>query len=253
MIRITASLAALLALTPLAASAAPAPQPPRGRVAEYEASARLFGRAGPLEPFAELAERWQFEGREPFQALTLGSYGRAHRNLKLGVFYRAQKGARHDDDWVGDAAGVWGWRATGNRPENVVVLDASPRAALGGGAVASIKVRYEHNFTNGQRAVRLEPELAWFWLDGLTPRATAFLRHGTYLPLNFGEGSFYERSWYLGGLWHATPAFAVGPTVALRDVVWSTSSQYRAASGGDSYRTLYRAVVWGLTAVVRAR
>lgn len=253
MTRITASLAALLALAPIAASAAPVPQPPRGRVAEYEASARVFGRAGSLEPMAELYERWQFEGLRPFQSLTLGSYARAHRNLKLGVFYRAQKGARHDDDWTVDGAGVWGWRATGNRPENVVVLDATPRAALGKSLVASFKVRYEHNFTNTQRAVRLEPELAWFWLDGLTPRATVFARHGTYLPLNFGEGPFYERSWYLAGLWHATPDVSFGPSAALRDVIWSTSAAYRRASSGDSYRTLHRSVVWGLNLLVRTR
>lgn len=252
MTRTTASLAAILALAPLAASAAPAPEPPRGRVAEYEASARLFGRAGRLEPMAELFERWQFETLRPFQSLTLGSYARAHRNLKLGAFYRVQKGARHDDDWTNDTAGGWSWRQTGNRPENMIVLDATPRVALGRSFVAAFKVRYEHNFFDNHRAVRLEPELSWFWLDGLEARATVSLRHGEYIPLNFGDASVYERSWYLAGLWHATPDVSFGPTAALRDVVWSTSSAYRTASGGGSYRALHRSTVWGATAIIRA-
>ncbi|UPT74333.1 MAG: hypothetical protein M0D55_00860 [Elusimicrobiota bacterium] len=253
MTRTTASLSALLALAPLAAAAAPIPSVPRGRVAEYEAAARVFARAGRLEPLVELHERWQFEALRPYQSMTLGSYGRAHRNLKLGAFYRVQKGARHDDDWTNDAAGRWDWRATGNRPESMLIVDATPRAALGKSLVAALKVRYEHNFFNGQRAVRLEPELAWFWLDGLTPRATVAVRHGAYLPLNFGQTFYYERSWYLAGLWHAGSSVSVGPTVALRDAVWSTSSAWRAASAGDSYRTLRRSVVWGLHAVIRAK
>ena len=213
---------------------------------------RLFGRAGVLEPMADMTERWEFDGLRPSRALTLGTYARAHRNLKLGLFYRVQKGVRHDDDWMLGNPGEWFWRNTENRPENVVVLDATPRMSLGGPFTASFKVRYERNFFNNQSSVKLEPELAWFWLDGLAPKATVFLRHGTYLPLNFGEGSFYERWWYLAGLYHLGDAMSFGPSVAFRDVQWSTSSAYRTASGGDSYRTTRRSVVWGLTLIVRA-
>lgn len=250
MTRITASLLLLALLAP-AAAAAPAPAAPRGRVPGYEASARVMGRAGPLEPLADLTERWQFDGLRPYRELTLGSYGRVHRNLKLGVFYRVQAGARHDDDWVKDGAGQWFWQSTLNRPENVVVLDATPRASLGGGFVGSLKTRYEHNFFNGQSAVKLEPEVAWFLLDGLSPKATVFLRHGVYIPLNFGTGSFYERWWYLAGLWHASGTVSLGPSIALRDAVWTESAAFRSASGGGSYRVLHRSLVWGITALLR--
>ncbi|MCR4297050.1 MAG: hypothetical protein NUW21_16080 [Elusimicrobia bacterium] len=242
----------LLALAGSSALAAPAPPAPRGRVPEYEASARVMGRAGRLEPLADLTHRWQFEGLRPRRSLMLGAYGRAHRHLKLGVFYRVQTGARHDDDWTNDTAGAWFWRPTSNRPENILVLDATPRASLGGSFVGSLKVRWERNFFNGQSSLKLEPEVAWFWLEGLRPRATVFLRHGTYIPLDFGTGSFYERWWYVGGLWHPAPSVSVGPSVALRDVVWSTSSAFAASSNGGSYEILHRSLVWGLTVLIRA-
>lgn len=252
MIKTTASLL-FLALGVEAAFAAPAPAVPSGRLPEYEAAARVIGRSGRLEPLVDLTQRWQFDGMRPYRALTLGGYGRAHRNLKLGVFYRTQSGARHDDDWTNNGAGAWFWRPTTNRPESVVVVDATPRADLGGHFVGSLKVRYEHNFFNGQRSLKLEPEIAWFWLDGLTPKATIFVRHGTYVPLNFGTRSYYERWWYLAGLWHPMDAVSFGPSVALRDVVWTTSDAYRASSGGGTYRVLYRSIMWGLTLVIRAR
>jgi len=242
----------LLVLGAGSAFAAPVPSVPRGRLPEYEASVRVMGRAGKLEPLADLTERWQFERQRPSRSLTLGSYGRAHRNLKLGVFYQVQSGARRDDDWTNNGAGTWFWRPTTNRPESIVILDATPRASLGGRFVGALKVRYEHNFFNGQRSLKLEPELAWFWLDGLTPKATFFLRHGTYIPLNFGTRSYYERWWYLAGMYHAGAAVSVGPSVALRDTIWTESAAFRAASGGGGYRVLYRAIVWGLTVVIRA-
>lgn len=243
----------LLGLVAAPALAAPQPSVPRGRVAEYEASVRVMGRSGRLEPLADLTERWEFDGLRPRRSLTLGTYARAHRNLKLGVFYQAQTGARHDNDWTNNSAGTWFWRPTANRPENVAILDATPRVGLGGRFVGSLKMRYEHNFFNNQRSLKLEPELAWFWLSGLEPRATIFVRHGTYIPLNFGTRSFYERWWYLAGLWHARPSVSVGPSVALRDVVWTTSSAFSAAPGGGSYKVTRKSVVWGLTVLIRAR
>lgn len=248
----TIARAFLLLLLAPAAFGAPVPAVPRGRTAEYEASARLSLRSGRLEPLADLTGRWQFESQRPYRALMLGSYARVHRNLKLGAFYRLQNGARHDDDWVKDGLG-WRWRPTTNRPESVLVLDATPRASLGGSFVGSLKVRWESNLYNRQTTLKLEPEVAWFWLDGLAPKATVFLRHGTYVPLNFGTRSYYERWWYLGGLWHPATDVSLGPSVALRDVVWTGSSAYLAASRGASYRVTHRSVVWGFNALLRLR
>ncbi len=258
MTRITASLAAavLLGAVPSRAQLR-APEVPRGRPLEYEASARFFGRSGIVEPMVETSARWQYDGRRPFRSATAGAYARAARRLKLGVFWRVQYGARHDDDWIREGPGRWSWRETGRRPENVLILDATPRtelAFLPGRWTASLKLRWEHNTFNQEGTAKFEPELAWFWMDGLPPRATVFLRHGAYLPLNFGGRRVYERWWYLAGLWHAAPGVSVGPSVALRDEFWNTSNEFRsAAPPGVQYRALYRSVVAGLTVVGRWR
>jgi outer membrane receptor protein involved in Fe transport len=233
------------------------PEAPHGRRPEYETSVRMLGKAGPLEPMADLSGRWQYETLRPARSLTMGAYTRAHKNLKLGLFWRVQSGMRHDDDWVNPAPGVWEWRNTFNRPEQVLVLDASPRVMLpflpGGKWTGSLKVRYEHNFFNSQRSLKLEPELAWFWMEGLNPVATVFARYEHYKPLNFGErGKFYERWWYLAGLWHANPDVSLGPSVALRDELWTASTDYRTATNGGSYKSLWRSWMLGFTVVLRA-
>lgn len=246
--------ACLLACAALA-SAAPSPESPRGREAEYETSQALFGRAGFLEPMARAAQRWQYDGLHPYRDLTVGSYARVEKHLKVGAFYRLQYGARHDDDWKNDAPGQWSWRDTTDRPESVLVLDATPRASLpflpGGGWVGSLKVRYERNFFNGQNTLFLAPELAWFWMDGLQPRATFFLRYETWAPLNFGETRVYERWWYLAALWHARPWLSLGPSIALRDETWSTSAEFKQKNPGADYKVQYRSWVPGFALVAR--
>jgi hypothetical protein len=238
-----------------AAAGAPSPEAPRGRAVEYESSQALFGRAGAFEPLARAAERWQFDGLHPYKELTLGSYARVERHLKLGAFYRLQYGARHDDDWKNDAPGRWSWRDTTDRPESVLILDATPRAALpflpGGNWVGSLKVRGEHNLFNGQSSLLVAPELAWFWMDGLQPRATVFLRFESWFPLDFGETTVRERWWYLAGLWHARPWLSVGPSLALRDETWSTSAQFAAKNPGADYKVQWRSWMPGFELVAR--
>jgi hypothetical protein len=253
-----AARAALCALACGAASpslAAPSPEAPRGRPVEYESSQALFGRAGIFEPVARAAERWEYSDQQDYKELTLGSYARVEKHLKLGAFYRLQYGARHDDDYKNDSPGHWSWRDTTRRPESVVMLDATPRTDLpflpGGHWVGSLKVRGERSLFNGQTSLLVAPELAWFWMDGLTPRATLFLRFESWFPLNFGETTTYERWWYLAGLWHARPWLSLGPSIALRDETWSTSAQFREKNPGADYRVLYRSWVPGFALVAR--
>lgn len=254
MIKTTASV--LLCLGIAGAQAAPVPAARGGRVLEYEASSRLFGRAGVFEPMAEWTQRWQHEELSPYRALTLGSYARVQKRLKLGLFYRLQYGARHDDDWFGDNRGLWAWRDASRRPEHVLVADAAPRTQLsflpGGSWVGSLRTRLEHNLFNGESALILQPELAWFWMDGLTPRASVFLRQETDLALNFGDRTLWRSWWYLAALWHAASWVSLGPSIALRDEVWSTAASWRSASpAGAQYQTLYRAWVWGFSVIGR--
>ena len=136
------------------------------------------------------------------------------------------------------------------------MLDATPRAELPGGSwVASLKVRLERNFSQRRTILRAQPELAWFWMEGLKPRATVFVRQETDFALDFGETSVWQRWYYLASLWHARPALSLGPSIALREEVWSTSGSYRSVSGPGpaGYQTLYRAWVLGFTAILRLR
>lgn len=252
MTRTTAKAAALLAL--LAAPAAAQLRAPEsgGRPLEYEAVARAFTKAGPLEPGVEYLQRWQYDGGRRFQSLQLGGYSRVAKNLKLGAFWRLQGGARHDDDWVRNGPGDWAWRNTTGRSEQVIGVDAVPRVLLpflpGGDWTGTMRVRYERNLYNNHEVLRLEPELACFWMDGLRPLATAFVRHEQHLALNFGNGLVWERWTYLAALYHAHPHLSLGPTLAWRDEFWSSSNDYAStATAGQSYRVLYKSFMMGLT------
>ncbi len=240
------------------AHAVPAEPPsPGGRPVEYELSERVMERVGIFQPLAESTQRWQYDGQRLYREGMAGSYARVAKHLKIGAFYRLQYGARHDDDWTKNPAGVWSWRDSTGRPESVMVLDATPRMELpflpGGHWTGSVKLRYERNFSNLQNTFFVSPELGWFWMDGLNPMATVFLRYEAWVPLNFGEKNIYEQWWYLAALWHANNWLSLGPQIALRDEVWSTSAAFRAANPGLGYRTLYRSWVPGFTVVARLR
>ena len=251
-IKTTASLVLLVASS--AAAAPLAPPAPRGHPLEYEAALRGFAKSGPWEPMAELTGRLQFEGRQPARELMLGSYFRAAGPLKLGGFLRLQGGARQDDDWVNPAKGVWLWRDTSDRTEAVLVFDATPRLQLsrlpGGNWLGAVKTRFEHNLYNGHEVFWVEPELSWFWMEGLKPRFHAALRYEAGLSVDFGERALGEQWVYVTGLWHCGDGLVVGPHAALGERVFSTSKAF-AAAGGGSYQVLWKSLRLGVDAVWR--
>lgn len=234
----------------LALAAAPAgaipPKAPAGRVTEYETSLRAFGKAGRYDALGDLTLR----SDRGEKALTLGGYRRVHHNLKLGLFYRLQQGARHDDDWRrrSPRSTVWEWDDTRRRSEHVLILDATPRFGLGGGWVFFFKNQLVRNTQISQSFYKLAPELAWFWRQGLVPVATVYLRGEADLALDRGAKEFVDRWAYAGALWHVNPHFSVGPHAALRDWVWRTSLH---SPPQDRYRVVHRTAVLGLTAVGR--
>jgi hypothetical protein len=258
-VRRLARAAAALALCASAAASARAdaiPQAPHGRPLEYEADENFIANEGLFSPVVETSERWQYVHQLPYKDVMVGSYARVDRCLKVGAFYELQYGARHNDDWAqAIPGGAFGWRNTIGRPESLFILDATPRAQLsflpGGNWTASLKTRYEYNLYNREETLKLEPELDWFWLDGLTPVATFSLRYQTYLALNFADALVYERWWYAAALWHATPWLSVGPQVGLRDEIWTTSSEFRSANPGARYSVTYKSWVPGLVLVAR--
>lgn len=237
----------------LPAAAVP-PTAPRGRIVEYENSARAFWKAGDWEPMGDLTARW--EGEEQafrYRALTLGSYYRVLRHMKIGAFYRVQQGARHDDDWRRRQPGstIWEWEDTRRRSEHVLILDATPRVQLsflpGKNWVFFFRSQYHYNTFNGQSTVKLSPELAYFWARKDKPFGTVFLMYENSVAVNYGAAQVVERWLYLGGLWHAKPgSLSIGPHAAFREWTWGTSVHSPAA---DRYRVLQRSLVLGVTVV----
>jgi hypothetical protein len=255
--RLLRAAAAVAALSACAARAGadPIPSAPRGRLLEYETDEALSTKAGLFEPIVEGAERWQYSDQLSYKDVAAGSYVRVEKHLKLGAFYRLQYGARHNDDWNQTPSGGWDWQVNNNRPESVLVLDATPRAQLdflpGGNWVGSLKTRYEYDLYDREETLKLEPELDWFWMDGLAAIATVALRYECDAPLNYGSTAFNGHWWYLAYLWHARPWLTLGPQVSLRDEIWTTSSQFRSANPGASYSVYYRGWAPGFTLSAR--
>lgn len=249
----TASLALLLLCAPAAAQ--PVATVAHGRPVEFESSLRAFGKSARWEPMGELVGRLQFEGRQISRSVMLGTYRKNADWLKTGAFVRFQAGMRHDDDWFPVRKGVWIWRDTQDRTEAVVVLDASPRAKLpwlpGGNWLGLFKTRYEHNTFNHQDTVKLQPELSWFWMRGLEPKAHFALRYEADLAVGFGNEALREQWVYGSALWHSPGGLVVGPTAALREGVFETSTQFSSISGGRSYLARWRSYMLGFTAVYR--
>ena len=166
----------------------------------------------------------------------LGTYRKHAAWLKTGAFVRFQAGMRHDDDWVRLPTGRWEWRDTSSRNETVLVFDVSPRAKLGwlpgSGWLGLFKTRYEHNTFNRQSTLKLQPELSWFWMKGLKPKAHFALRYEADLALNFGRQTLREQWVYGSALWHSPAGLLVGPTAALREGIFEASSNFSSFSGG---------------------
>ena len=101
------------------------PVPPQG-VVEFESRIAAFLKINDFQPLAELEARIEDEEHElRYMSLTLGSYYRLHKNLKVGAFYRVQRGERHDDDWLFTDPG-WKWENTRDRFEHLLMADVSP-------------------------------------------------------------------------------------------------------------------------------
>ncbi|MBI2362662.1 MAG: hypothetical protein HYV15_04700 [Elusimicrobia bacterium] len=212
---------------------------------------RAFGKRGRWEPMGELAGHLRFEGRQAGRDLALGSYFRAAAPLKVGAFLRLQSGARHDDDWAKNPLKIWEWRDTADRTEPVLVLDATPRAALqGAGLLGALKSRFEANLFNGEKALRLEPELSWFWMEGLAPKAHFALRYEALFALSFGSRALREQWVYASALRHGPGGLVIGPHAALGEQVFETSRAFKDA-GGSSYRARWKALRLGFDAVWR--
>jgi hypothetical protein len=221
--------------------------PPKG-VVEIEGRAALLLDTPRFDPLLETIGRFEDQDLQfRYRALTVGSYYRLHRNLKVGLFYRLQAGARHDDDWVETVPG-WAWLDTRERLEHLLVVDVSPRFQLdflpGRNWVLTVKARYLLNSYQLQQSVLLRPGITYFWMIDREPFLNVSFNYGLYFPLNFGDTLIYEQAPYLSVLYHASRNVKLELTGSFQSVVWSSSAD--TIANGDSYQVKYNAFAVGL-------
>ncbi len=200
-------------------------------IPEYETNARVFVKKDKVTGMAEARGRWQ-DAKQSFRyrALTLGPYVRLFKNLRVGGFYRAQAGARHDADWISEN-GKWKWRNTNNRTEHLAIGDVTPRVMLdflpGKRWVFELKNRYEYNFFNDLQTFSTRPGLTYFWFRGGEPFVNFFLQYEVWLPLNWSDHTVWETWVYGGFLFHVNDWLKMGLFGAWRETQWSATPSFK--------------------------
>jgi len=214
----------------------------------FEGRSTLLLDLGRFDPLVELEGRLEDAGLElGYRSLTAGTYLRLHKNLKAGLFYRVQQGARHDDDWIEPALDEWEWVDSGGRTEQVLILDVTPRFLLealpGGNWILAIKNRYQYNTFNGHHSLMVRPGITYFLMRSREPLLNVSLNYGLYIPLNFGETLLYEHEPYVSVLYHLNRSVKLELTGAYKTVVWSSSED--SLANGDTYAVRNRSLVVG--------
>lgn len=168
--------------------------------------------------------------------LNLGFYYRFLKNLKAGLFYSLEIGARHDDDWI-NLNGEWLWVNSSTRAEHSLMADISPRFLLsflpGRNWVINFKTRYFYNFYNNHQKIYLNPELSYFWLINRQPVLNTSLAYGLYFPLNFSEALIYKQGPYLNILYHLNDILKLEFQSDLSLTSWTSGVE--SAAQGEHY------------------
>ena len=216
---------------------------------ETEARFRYLQPVKNLTLFAEAQVSDQSEARE-YKSILLGSYFRFFDNLRAGLFYQRQYGFRHDEDWFKDPVTLWQWKNTNDRGEDLALLDISPKFSFAENWTFEFKARYEYNFFNSDRSLRLRPNLTYFYLRDGEPLVSFFLQAEQVLALNYGTHSVNERWIYLGGLYHYSSTWQFGLFAAQKWQQWSSTPNYTAITG-KTYTVDADSDVLGLTLILK--
>ena len=206
---------------------------------EIETHGRFFYLAGDLSGVFEYTGTFEPAATEfRYQGFTLGGYYRLHKNVKVGAFYRLQTNARHDNDWIQEGS-EWLWEDGSGRFEHLGIVDVTPRFQLGflpgENWVASLKARYDYNFSNAQQTLLLRPGLTYFWVRDRAPILNISAQYTTYLSLNFGDKPWYRHGPYLNILYHIGERLLVDVGVSKQWVYWSESEEFTAGHPGETY------------------
>lgn len=207
---------------------------------EIHTHGRLFYALDDFSGLLEYVGRFEDEKLEyRYQSLTLGGYFRLHPNVKIGAFYRLQFNVRHDNDWIEEGPD-WFWADTSGRAEHAAIIDVTPRILLpflpGNNWVASIKSRYEYNFTNSQQTLLIRPGITYFWIRDREPVFTITAQYAAYLSLNFGAVPWYRHGPYLNALYHLSPNILLDVGISRQWIYWSESGQFLRDFPSQNYR-----------------
>jgi hypothetical protein len=236
--RAAAGLAFVFLAVPFPLAASHLPVIP-GSGFEIYPHARLFYTFGDFSGMLEYTGRFEDTDLEyRYQSLTLGGYYRVHPNVKIGAFYRLQLNARHDDDWIVKEP-IWIWADASRRLEHVGILDITPRFLLpflpGKSWVASLKTRYEYNFSNSQQSLLVRPGITYFWIRDREPLLNVTAQYALYLSLNFGAVPWYRQGPYLNVAYHLTPNVMLDIGLSKQWIYWSESKEFVALFPGVKY------------------
>lgn len=163
--------------------------------------------------------------------VTIGSYYALSNNVRFGLFYRRAQGLRHDRDWITEG-GVWKWRDTGDRVEDLAIFDISIKDRLLGSNswVWEVKTRNFTNLYTGENTTMFRTGLSYFWL-----------RDGELVGNLFTSYEFHfeslERWAYFGALYHVSEWLDIGPIGGLSWHVWKAPSEYIKRGGAPYERT----------------
>jgi hypothetical protein len=233
--------------TPFLASGDHIPPVPDNNV-DYELDFRVFYKTGNFTPLLALKGRWEYEDNQfNYRSLTLGTYYRVSKHLKIGGFYRLQKGARHDDDWIFTDPG-WAWQDTTDRTEHVLIADITPRFLMpfipGRNWVFMFKTRYLYNTFNAHPTLKLRPGITYFLMPNRQPLFNFTFNYELYLALNYSSSLLYEQWPYLEVMYHLSPTVKLGVRAAYRITNWSTSQDVLDI-GDTPFDVKYKAFVLG--------
>lgn len=241
-------LLSLLFLFSSLASAAPVPPAEIKGGIQPGAIVRVFKHLDPWSVFFEASGEKQSEDREA-KDFTLGTYYQLNDHLRAGAFYRRAYGLRHDEDWH-SVAGVWSWKDSNNRGEDIFIFDLSGKTLVRHTPfTAELKLRYLFNEHNDNRTLLVRPGFSYHWIEDATLIANLFLHFEVDFPLNYAVETANERWVYIGGLYHVSNTFDVGPFAAFAWKSWGRPQGYM-DKGGAPYTITTQSTTLGIIAVV---
>jgi hypothetical protein len=165
---------------------------------------------------------------------SLGTYWQPDDSVRFGVFFRRTTGLVYSEDWINSGSG-WRWKSVGDRAENQIILDASPRrlVSISGDddTVLEFKFRFVQSDLFDHRTLILRPALMRPILRDGKPWLTLSAALESDVALS-GAGRAFDDFWaYLGGSFRVSDLIDVGLNFSLERRFWDDTEEFRNRTG----------------------